>query len=515
MRPKHWTIVFTATALLAASLPVAAAAATDRSGPSPSTKPAASGADIDRSLGNGLCRLVAHGAKSATNGAGFRLDDDQDALTIRDSAGRVLIDLTPQAGVNRAAYRAAATKPWAWSSRRWTSTPGHARGLRPAVGGAGAVPDSGTGTIAQASEAAHQHRRGHLPGRQVPAHRQGAGEGHRRPGHHHRRAVRLVRHLRNRHLRQPADHPCGRRRATGDLPGVWQRQIPPARTGDPGQQPAASTRAAGCCRSPTTWPPPPNSASPPPTAVNSDSPTTSGRLADKAGACGADVIVDDVAYYSEPFFSDGVVSDAVDEVAGKGVSYFPRPATRAIGTPGRHRSSWSRPRLGRARQQPGHEPGPGRPWTVACRTSTRVPGVDVAQTLAVGAGGGYLRLPVGRPVRPGRTVLSATRLFVGTRVRSPTAGPEPSSPSPHGRPARPAGASSTTDAIPRAVHRPGAHRDGPDGTDLGEVMDTGTSPRSWSSTIDQVARTRSRSPASTARPATSPSTSGRCWRRRR
>jgi hypothetical protein len=46
------------------------------------------------------------------------------------------------------------------------------------------------------------------------------------------------------------------------------------------------------------------------------------RLADPRGRCGADVIVDDVHYFAEPMFSDGIVGDAVDEVAARGVHYF-------------------------------------------------------------------------------------------------------------------------------------------------------------------------------------------------
>jgi hypothetical protein len=39
-------------------------------------------------------------------------------------------------------------------------------------------------------------------------------------------------------------------------------------------------------------------------------------------AAGADVIVDDIGYFSAPFFQDGVVAQAVDKVEGMGVVYF-------------------------------------------------------------------------------------------------------------------------------------------------------------------------------------------------
>ncbi len=66
---------------------------------------------------------------------------------------------------------------------------------------------------------------------------------------------------------------------------------------------------------------------------------TVGGAAGKAAAiraladAGANVIVDDIFYMSEPFFQDGVIARAVDEVAARGVAYFASAGNRA-------RQSW-------------------------------------------------------------------------------------------------------------------------------------------------------------------------------
>jgi hypothetical protein len=45
-------------------------------------------------------------------------------------------------------------------------------------------------------------------------------------------------------------------------------------------------------------------------------------LADRSGRCKADVIVDDVGYFDEPFYGRGPITDAVDAAAAQGVHYF-------------------------------------------------------------------------------------------------------------------------------------------------------------------------------------------------
>jgi hypothetical protein len=59
---------------------------------------------------------------------------------------------------------------------------------------------------------------------------------------------------------------------------------------------------------------------------------------------GAEVIVDDVAWFGEPFFQDGPIAVAVNEVAAAGVSYFSAAGNdNLIDTGGRNIASWETP----------------------------------------------------------------------------------------------------------------------------------------------------------------------------
>jgi subtilisin family serine protease len=62
------------------------------------------------------------------------------------------------------------------------------------------------------------------------------------------------------------------------------------------------------------------------------------------GGAGADVIVDDVSWFEEPFFQDGPVAVAVDNVSDEGVSYFSAAGNdNLLDSSGREIGSWEAP----------------------------------------------------------------------------------------------------------------------------------------------------------------------------
>lgn len=60
-------------------------------------------------------------------------------------------------------------------------------------------------------------------------------------------------------------------------------------------------------------------------------------------AGGADVIVDDVSYFVEPFFQSGVIDQAVEDVTAAGVTYFSAAGNSNVVLAGKDVSSWETP----------------------------------------------------------------------------------------------------------------------------------------------------------------------------
>lgn len=77
------------------------------------------------------------------------------------------------------------------------------------------------------------------------------------------------------------------------------------------------------------------------TAENSDSSFT-GNILDLANV-GADVIVDDYTYFSEPFYQDGIIAKAVTDVTSVGIPYFSMAFNNNRRIAGNDSNSWEAP----------------------------------------------------------------------------------------------------------------------------------------------------------------------------
>jgi hypothetical protein len=281
--------------------------------------PPAGPTKVDRTLGSGLGRLLAQqpGARQR-RAAGVHLD--QEALAIRDGRGRVLVDLTPQAGADRTAFRRAAE-----GAGLVVQSTDADRGT---LEGFVALDDvealnglAGRGTLAQAvrprasvgsttSQGVALQRVSQVQKRGVD----GAGVTIGALSDSYDRASSTV-------DGEPLSVHAAQDVASGDLPGPANARYPtPVAVLDdsePGDDEGRAmlqiahdvAPAARLCFA---------------TAFSGSVGFANNirRLADPAQGCGADVIVDDVTYYDEPMFSDGPIADAVDDVAGSGVHYF-------------------------------------------------------------------------------------------------------------------------------------------------------------------------------------------------
>ena len=202
-------------------------------------------------------------------------------------------------------------------------------------------------------------------------------------------------------------------------------------------------------------------------------------LADPQGPCRADVIVDDIAYFDEPFFSRGALSDAVDDVAAQGVHYY-----SAAGNQGDRQTFQSPLRIvpadgataGTNIQLSGVDPAL---YAGGFLDFDPGPGQDIAQDVGVD-GSGILDLQWDDPVEVngpplGDPLLATTGELTADQptARIPFAGTE-------GQHIR-----ATVDAIPSGSTDLVLFLQGPDGGLLDEA-DTGSSPESIDFTLPET-----------------------------
>jgi len=480
MRSRRWAVGILGTVLATGAATLVQVAPGADAAPQPSIRKTPS-AGADRSLGNGLGRMLP-GSESAKPSA--RLKIDQNALAIRDSQGRVLVQLTPQSDENRAAFRRQA----------------EARGLR-----------------VQAVDREHGTLEGFVPLSSVRALADLEGTGTLV------QAIRPITDIGAATSQGVALHRADRvqRRGVdgaGITIGALSDSYNSAQTtvnGDPLTIRAADDVASG------DLPGPGNPRNPQPVVVIEDTAPNSSdfdegrgmlqiahdvapgaklcfatanggtlnfannirRLADHAGRCGADVVVDDITYFDEPMFSDGPVSDAIDDVAARGVHYF-----SSAGNAGNQQAWASRVRLlpaasavrGTNLDLTGVDPAL---YDGGLQDMDPGPGTDVAQDIFLGENGGIIDLQWNDPVDVdgatfGDPIFEATGEITA-------ANPAPSfafTPS-----ADQVGKTVQfrTDAIPSGTTDLILSVDAPDGTNLGTI-DTGSSPEVLAAKLSQA-----------------------------
>ena len=381
--------------------------ATAQASSSPGSGPTAPGFNkqIDRSLGNGLGRLVADDASGQARSANG-LAVNQNSLAIRDHQGRVLIDLTPQADANRRVYRkhAEALGLKVTATDRSSAPSRVSRRCRPCS--PCAALDQ-TGTIVQELRPVTHAGSTTSQGVKFQRVKQVLGQGIRGQG----MTIGVLSDsyddakfdVFGKKLKIHAADDI----ASGDLPGpgnpqnskpvvVIQDDNTPDTDTDEGRAMLQivhdmAPKAKLCFA----------------TAYGGDVGFADNirALADQTGPCKADVIVDDVSYFDEPMFSDGPIGDAVDDVEADGVAYF-----SSAGNSGDHQA-WEAPvRLvnkktglkGTNLDFSGVDPAL---YAGGLEDMKAGPGTDIAQDYSVGAGGGLYDLQWDDPVdRDGATL---------------------------------------------------------------------------------------------------------------
>ena len=292
---------------------------------------------VGSALGNGLGRLVAQSGSAGTRAkiGGGGLTVDQASTTIRDAAGRVLVDLTPRAGTDAAAFKRKA-KAAGLVITATDPTVGTLEGFVAISSVERLAGLADTGTIAQVmrphtnvgattSQGVEFQRVDKVLAKGVD----GAGMTVGVLSDSYDTATTDV-------FGGPLDVHASDDVASGDLPGIGNPDYPQPvvviEDADGGEDEGRAmlqivhdlAPAAKLCFA-TAY------------TGNVGFADNIRKLADKSGPCGADVIVDDVGYGDESPYSDNVISDAVDDVTADGVTYL-----SAAGNSGDHQA-WSSP----------------------------------------------------------------------------------------------------------------------------------------------------------------------------
>ncbi len=434
-------------------------------------------------LGNGLGRLLAEseGSVEQRSASGLRLD--QESLAIRDGEGRVLVEVTPRDGADRAAFRAEletlglvvqAADPGA----------GTLEGFLPltAVRRVAALRDTGTiaqslrprGTVGAATsqgvalERIDRVQRAGIDGEGITI---GA------LSDSYDIATTTV-------TGEPLAVRAADDVASGDLPGARNPLNP-----EPVVVLAESTEEEGSDEGRAML----QIAHDVAPAAKLCFATANGGLltfaqhvrdlADDAGPCAADVIVDDIVYLSEPFFSDSALSDAIDDVAAEGVHYF-----SSAGNQG-NQQSWDAPvRLlpaGEAAAASNLDLGDVDPALYSGGLQDMDPGEgsDAAQTIALSANGGLLNVQWDDPVDLDGPTLGEPIFEAAGEIREE----DPEASVTFTATAEDVGDTVLVraDAVPSGTTDLILTVTAPDGTELAQI-DTGSSPELYSTVLSQV-----------------------------
>lgn len=476
MTRRQWVLGLVGALLVAGTTTLVPTTATTAAAPTTvDSKP-------DPALGNGLGRLIDQSKRaSLKRPGGLRIN--QEALAIRDDENRVLVRVTPQVNVNRAAYRKQ-VEALGLEVEAVDADHGTLEGFVPLSAARGLAALRGTGTLVQALKP--YTRAGAATSQGVALER--ADKVHARGVDGKGITIGALSDSYDTATTTAAGDPLTIHAAhdvkSGDLPGRGnQRNSGPVVVIEDGTDPASDIDE-GRAMLQIAHDVAPGSKLCFATAFTGllGFADNIRRLADKKGKCGADVVVDDVGYFDEPFFSDSPLSDAIDEVAAKGTHYFTSAGNNGV------QQSWnSKVHLLAAKKAVKRtnidlsEVDPAL-YDGGLQDMDPGYGTDIAQTIGLGDGG-ILNFQWNDPVDVDGATIGAP-YFTGTGEVT-AADPEPT-------PTFTATDAQVgqqvlfrTDAIPSGSTDLILAVTAPDGTDLG-VIDTGSSPEVLATTLTQA-----------------------------